>query len=80
MKNQLMLLGDKLLLRKRAIIETVVDQLKNIAQIEHTRHRSPVNLVVHIGGRADRLLLSARSLRSAWTKPLSLPLLIHNSG
>lgn len=48
MKNQLMLLGDKLLLRKRAIIETVVDQLKNISQIEHTRHRSPVNFMVHL--------------------------------
>jgi hypothetical protein len=48
MKNQLMLLSDKLLLRKRAIIETVVDQLKNISQIEHTRHRSPVNFMVHL--------------------------------
>lgn len=40
MPNQLMLLLDKILLRKRAIIETVIDQLKNISQIEHTRHRS----------------------------------------
>ena len=48
MKNQLMLLGDKLLLRKRAIIELVIDQLKNISQIEHTRHRSPVNFMVHL--------------------------------
>ena len=31
-------LRDKVLLRKRAIIETVNDQLKNISQIEHTRH------------------------------------------
>ena len=31
---------DRILLRKRAIIETVNDQLKNIAQIEHSRHRS----------------------------------------
>ena len=48
MKNQLMLLGDKLLLRKRAIIESVIDQLKNISQIEHTRHRSPVSFMVHL--------------------------------
>jgi hypothetical protein len=48
MKNQLMLLSDKLLLRKRAIIETVIDQLKNISQIEHTRHRSPINFMVHL--------------------------------
>ncbi len=48
MKNHLMHLSDKLLLRKRAIIETIIDQLKNIAQIEHSRHRSPANLVVHL--------------------------------
>jgi transposase len=48
MKNRLMLLSDKLLLRKRAIIETIIDQLKNISQIEHTRHRSPVNFFVNV--------------------------------
>jgi len=39
---------DHLLLRKRAIIETIFDQLKNISQIEHTRHRSAVNFVVNL--------------------------------
>ena len=48
MKNRLMNLIDKLLLRKRAIVETVIDQLKNISQIEHTRHRSPINFVVNV--------------------------------
>jgi len=48
MKNRLMPLMDKLLLRKRAIIESVVDQLKNISQIEHTRHRSPINAFINI--------------------------------
>ncbi len=48
MKNRRMLLEDKLLLRKRAIIETINDQLKNISQIEHTRHRSPLNLLVNL--------------------------------
>lgn len=48
MKNHLMHLSDKLLLRKRAIIESIIDQLKNISQIEHARHRSPVNFVVHL--------------------------------
>jgi len=43
MKNKLMPLFDKLLLRQRALIEYVNDQLKNISQIEHTRHRSPAN-------------------------------------
>lgn len=40
MKNRFMEMEDKLLLRKRAIIETINDQLKNISNIEHTRHRS----------------------------------------
>ena len=41
-------LSDRLLLRKRALIETIVDQLKNISQIEHSRHRGPTNFVVHL--------------------------------
>lgn len=48
MKNRLMPTIDKILLRKRAIIESVVDQLKNVSQIEHTRHRSPLNCFVNI--------------------------------
>jgi hypothetical protein len=48
MKNCLMPLLDKLLLRKRAIIETIIDQLKNISQIEHSRHRSVVNYFADI--------------------------------
>jgi hypothetical protein len=43
MKNCLMPLFDKPLLRKRAIIETIIDRLKNVCQVEHSRHRSPVN-------------------------------------
>ena len=48
MKQRLMPLGERLLLRKRAVIETIIDQLKNISQIEHSRHRSPVNCFVNI--------------------------------
>lgn len=48
MHNQLMPLADMLLLRKRAIIETLNDQLKNIQQVEHTRHRSLVNAMVNV--------------------------------
>ena len=48
MKNRVMRLWDKLLLRKRALIETVNDQLKNISQIEHTRHRSVTGFMVHL--------------------------------
>jgi len=48
MKNSLMTMSDKILLRKRSIIETVNDELKNICQIEHSRHRSFVNFIVNI--------------------------------
>jgi hypothetical protein len=48
MKNRLIPLVDKLLLRKRSVIETVNDQLKNICNIEHTRHRSPINFLVNM--------------------------------
>ena len=48
MKNMLMCAEDKILLRKRAVIETVNDELKNIAQIEHSRHRSFNNFIVNI--------------------------------
>lgn len=46
MRNSLMSIADKILLRKRALIETVNDELKNIAQIEHSRHRSFSNFIV----------------------------------
>jgi hypothetical protein len=48
MKNKLMPLFDRLMLRKRAIIETINDQLKNISQIEHSRHRSVINFLVNV--------------------------------
>lgn len=48
MKNKLLPVFDKILLRKRAIIETIIDQLKNISQIEHSRHRSPMNFLVNL--------------------------------
>jgi hypothetical protein len=50
MKNKLMPFIDKLILRKRGIIETIFDQLKNISQIEHSRHRSPINFLVNLFG------------------------------
>jgi hypothetical protein len=48
MKNQLMALSDRILLRRRAIVETIIDQLKNISQIEHSRHRSVPNFFVNV--------------------------------
>lgn len=48
MKQRLVKLMDKIFLRKRALIESVFDQLKNICQIEHSRHRSVFNFLVNL--------------------------------
>ena len=48
MKNCLMELKDKILLRKRSVIETVNDELKNICQVEHSRHRSFGNFITNL--------------------------------
>ena len=48
MKNSLMLLNDKIYLRKRGLIETDNDQLKNIRQIEHSRHRCFENFIANM--------------------------------
>lgn len=50
MKNKLIEIKDKILLRKRVLVETVNDQLKNISQLEHTRHRSVGNFFVNALG------------------------------
>jgi len=48
MKNILMTMRDKILLRKRSVIETINDQLKNISQAEHSRHRSFGNFITNL--------------------------------
>ena len=48
MKNKLIESWEKLMLRKRSLIETVNDQLKNISQISHSRHRSVFNFMVNV--------------------------------
>ena len=48
MQSRHVVLEDKLLTRKRFVIGTIVDQLKNISQIEHTRHPSTTNIIVNL--------------------------------
>ena len=55
MKGQLMTVSDKILLRKRALIETINGELKNIAQIEHSRHRSVVGFTVNLMAGPDMI-------------------------
>jgi hypothetical protein len=48
MKNRLMTLMDKILLRKRSVIETINDELKNICNIEYSRHHSIHNFLMYL--------------------------------
>ena len=48
MKNRLMDVHDKIMLRKRSFIETINAMLKNVAQIVHTLHRSISNFIVNL--------------------------------
>jgi hypothetical protein len=48
MKNRLMSLRDRILLRKRSVIEPINDELKNICQIEHSRNRGTANFLINL--------------------------------
>ena len=63
MRGGLRSMYDRILLRKRAIIETINDELKNIAQIEHSRHRSFTNFIINlIGGIAAYCLFPKKPM------------------
>lgn len=80
MKNYLLPLWDKLMLRKRSIIETINDQLKNTQQIEHSRHRSPKNFVSNLLSGLIAYQLQPKKPQIYYTKPeerlLTQPLLM----
>jgi hypothetical protein len=78
MKNQPMLWYDKVLLRKRAVIETVIDQLKNISHIEHSRHRSPTNFMIHLIAGLIAYSFQPKKPSLGRDKPFALSALIHN--
>ncbi len=48
MKNCLMEMRDKIMLSKRGIIESAIELMKHICNIDHTRHRSPMNAIINI--------------------------------
>ena len=66
MKNKLMSTFDKLMLRKRSVIECVNDSLKNICQIQHSRHRSISGFIINLysGLAAYHLLPKKPSIKS----------------
>lgn len=59
---------DQAMLKKRSLIETVIDELKNLCQIEHTRHRSPVNFTVNLLGGIAAYCLQPNKPRLPVTK------------
>ncbi|MCB9227561.1 MAG: IS982 family transposase [Chitinophagales bacterium] len=50
MKNKLMDLQDKLFLLKRGLIESVFNVLTTVCDLEHSRHRNPINAFTHMVG------------------------------
>jgi hypothetical protein len=77
MKNKLMSVYDKLLLKGRGVVDSVIGQLKEGCQIEHTRHRSRINFVLNLMGglaayslrpRKPSLELGERDIRSLSAK------------
>jgi len=78
MKNRLFSMFEQLMLRKRAIIESVIDQLKNISNIEHSRHRSVANCFVNLiaGLIAYTYREKKPSINIRITEQLQLPALV----
>jgi hypothetical protein len=77
MKDVLMGVEDKLLLRKRAGKESVNDFLKNICQAEHSRHRSPVNFLVNMPAALSAYsFLPAKPSIRGFQDERALPLLV----
>ena len=66
MKQRLMPIEDRLLLRKRAVIETIIDQLKNISQIEHSRASFASQLLCQHPLWIDCLLPSTKEARHCY--------------
>jgi len=69
MKNKLLPIMDKIMLRGRSIIETINDQLKNQEQIEHTRHRSPKNFASNLLAGLIAYQLQPKKPSLTFTKP-----------
>ena len=73
MKNYLLPLLDKVLLRKRCIIETLFAKLKSSMGLEHTRHRSPINALVHILSCLAAYTLAQHKVNIANSGPIPIP-------
>ena len=68
MKKKVLTIEEKILLKKRFLIETVNDQLKNICQINHTRHRSPINFLANLFSGLIAYTHLKKKPSISWTK------------
>lgn len=75
MKGAMMSVSDKILLRKRTINETVNDKLKNIAQVEYSRHRSFDNFISNMLGAIGHIASFRRNQISKSLEKLIISLL-----
>jgi len=78
MKPQIMSEIDRLLLRKRSIIETIIDQLKNTAQVEHSRHRSLTGFMSNVICALISYCYQPKKPALQFANSSLLPLVIHN--
>ncbi len=77
MKPRPMRLWDRLMLRKRFLIETINDQLKNISQIEHSRHRSLTGFMVNlVGGLIAYTFQPKKPSVGLWCGEAGLPVVV----
>lgn len=74
MRNHLLELEDKITLRKRSLIESVFNVLKNRMSLEHSRHRSRINFLVHIIACVTAYSLNKSSLNHHNLSPITQPL------
>ena len=71
--------GERMCDASFTIVETVIEQLKSICHIEHSRNRSPVNFIINLVGDLEAYALNSRKPEIKINKMEQLnPQLIHN--
>ena len=76
MKNKLMNYADRMILRKRSLVESVFHIFKDILTMDHTRHRSPINFMVNIIGGLAAYSLSEKKPRMKLDRNTSCKLIL----
>uniref|UniRef100_UPI000AEFC018 transposase n=1 Tax=Rickettsia conorii TaxID=781 RepID=UPI000AEFC018 len=72
MKNHLIEMEDKIQLRKRSLVESIFNVLKNSLNLEHSRHRSPTNFLVHILACVNAFNITKTNILNSFVDNLTL--------